>query len=206
MKGMAFTTEDAKALLRQLMAEHNSKKRIDLEVTPSIKRTLGDTRQRRGSRRFHIRLSTYLSHDEMQDTLRHEFAHVMAGLKAGHSGVWKQWAVDVGAKPERCVPRYPALAPLHTYTCPNCENHVIQRANRVPVGHTLLAKKCGTPIDRFSYSYVDPLAPDEEPTAAHDEPPVTPAEPTTAHVRPTAEAVPRSKKSEPLRGQLPLLL
>jgi hypothetical protein len=35
------------------------------------------------------------------DTVLHEVAHILAGFKAGHNYVWKQWCMKVGANPER---------------------------------------------------------------------------------------------------------
>ena len=160
---LAFTFDEASTLLKQLKSEHVCKKAIDLEVTSSLKRTLGQTQQKRGNRRFLIRLSAYLSYDEMQDTMRHEFAHVMAGLRKAHGEPWKEWAVDVGATPKPCVPRYPALTPLHTYTCPNCKDHVIRRVNRLASGRKWVARQCGTPLDKFTYSYVEPTEVDVPP-------------------------------------------
>lgn len=43
----------------------------------------------------------------VEDTLRHEVAHVLAGSRAGHGPVWKRWAVLVGARPERCGKEMP---------------------------------------------------------------------------------------------------
>jgi uncharacterized CHY-type Zn-finger protein len=41
-------------------------------------------------------------HPEVIDTLRHEFAHALAGSAALHGPLWKSWAVTVGAKPIAC--------------------------------------------------------------------------------------------------------
>ena len=164
MRALAFTYDDAHAVLKQLVSDHGCKKRIDLEVTPSLKRTLGQTQQKRGSRRFLIRLSAYLSYDEMQDTLRHEFAHVMAGLRKGHGESWKEWARAVRATPERCAPAYPALVPLHTYTCPKCTDLVIRKVNRLRLEAGWFCLKCETPLGQFSYAYVEPTEADIPPS------------------------------------------
>ena len=155
MNGMEFTYADAQGLLKQLKSEHRCRKRIALEISPSLKRSLGLTMQT--GKDLVIKLSAYLSYDEMQDTLRHEFAHVMAGLKKGHGQDWKNWAVEVGAEPRRCAPRYPALTPLHTYTCPQCKDTVIRRANRLRMGKGWACRHCATPVSKFTYAYVDPL-------------------------------------------------
>ena len=151
---LAFTFDEASALLAQLKSKHRCRLRIVLDVTPSLKRTLGQASQT-GPRAYVIRLSSYLSYDEMQDTMRHEFAHIMAGLKNGHRETWKDWARVVGARPVRCAPQYPALTPLHTYTCPNCPGHVIRRANLLG-NRSLIAKSCRTPLEEFLHRYVKP--------------------------------------------------
>ena len=158
---LAFTFEEASTLLNQLKSEHRCRRRIELEITPSLKRTLGQAK-RTGSRAYLIRLSSYLSYDEMQDTLRHEFAHVMAGLRQAHGAKWKDWAMDVGAVPKPCAPQYPALTPLHTYTCPNCESHVIRRVNRVD-DKRWIARPCQTPLTQFTHAYVEPTEADVPP-------------------------------------------
>lgn len=38
----------------------------------------------------------------VEDTIRHEIAHALAGFEAGHSYEWKRVAQQVGANPERC--------------------------------------------------------------------------------------------------------
>lgn len=40
--------------------------------------------------------------EEIDDTIRHEIAHALAGEKAGHGPVWKEACKVTGAKPNRC--------------------------------------------------------------------------------------------------------
>ncbi len=158
---LAFTFEEASALLKQLKSEHLCRRRIELEVTPTLKRTLGQTK-RTGLRAYLIRLSSYLSYDEMQDTMRHEFAHIMAGLRKGHGEHWKEWARAVDATPERCAPRYPALTPLHNYACPSCDDQVIKTANRLRTKKWVCGR-CKTPLEQFIYTYTQPTESDIPP-------------------------------------------
>jgi predicted SprT family Zn-dependent metalloprotease len=39
---------------------------------------------------------------EIEDTIRHEIAHALAGYKAGHGYEWQRMAISCGAKPTRC--------------------------------------------------------------------------------------------------------
>lgn len=43
--------------------------------------------------------------ESVMDTLRHEVAHALSGIGAGHGPVWRRWARIVGANPKasRCV-------------------------------------------------------------------------------------------------------
>jgi hypothetical protein len=50
-----------------------------------------------------IRLSTVFvdtrAHADLRDTIRHEFAHLIAGLRARHGAPWRQVAAALNAKP-----------------------------------------------------------------------------------------------------------
>jgi predicted SprT family Zn-dependent metalloprotease len=40
--------------------------------------------------------------EQVRDTILHEIAHALAGSKAKHGPVWREWCIKIGAKPERC--------------------------------------------------------------------------------------------------------
>lgn len=46
------------------------------------------------------RLLRYGPDEEIHDTIRHEFAHVMAGYVADHDVDWRLWARKLGANPD----------------------------------------------------------------------------------------------------------
>lgn len=58
---------------------------------------------------------------ELLDTIWHEIAHVLAGLKAGHGLLWKIQARALGARPETCCGKN-VVAPDMKYhaICPKC--------------------------------------------------------------------------------------
>ncbi len=60
---------------------------------------------------------------EVQDTLLHEIAHVLAGPKAGHGPVWQKVARAVGAKPKRCYSAGEVRQPSSRYllVCSSCQ-------------------------------------------------------------------------------------
>lgn len=60
---------------------------------------------------------------ELLDTIRHEIAHVRAGIAAGHGRLWKIQAITVGARPEACCGKN-VVAPDMKYhaICPKCSH------------------------------------------------------------------------------------
>jgi predicted SprT family Zn-dependent metalloprotease len=48
---------------------------------------------------------------EVKDTILHEIAHALVGPGHCHDRVWRLKAIEVGARPERCVSDKVALAP-----------------------------------------------------------------------------------------------
>lgn len=130
---------EAQTLARTLMDQHG------LHHVPFVwtraKRTLGVTKFRvaRGpfmpevSTVVHIGLSTefvdILPRDEVEDVIRHEIAHALAGHMAGHGYEWRIMARKVGAKAERCAtPSAKPVAPIQG-KCPN--GHTFE-AHRLP--------------------------------------------------------------------------
>jgi predicted SprT family Zn-dependent metalloprotease len=49
--------------------------------------------------------------DEVEDTLRHELAHALAGRDAGHGPIWKSACLITGARPLRCYGRNVEMPP-----------------------------------------------------------------------------------------------
>ena len=84
-----------------------------------------------------VKLSYYLpGSDEALDTLRHEWAHVLARElygKWGHGGTWRMLAAELGAAPKRCAPAQlpsPKLVP----TCEDCGNKHRPRSRKISGG------------------------------------------------------------------------
>ena len=59
---------------------------------------------------------------EVEDTIRHEIAHALAGHKAGHGPEWKAVCLHTGAKPVRCYDHQDVNAPKGDWraTCRVC--------------------------------------------------------------------------------------
>lgn len=82
---------------------------------------------------------------EVEDTIRHEVAHALAGSDAGHGPEWRAACLRTGARPFRCydssaivtpVPRWHLICPEHgviatrhrrsrgVYACRRCGRHL----------------------------------------------------------------------------------
>ena len=59
---------------------------------------------------------------EIEDTIRHEIAHALAGPEHGHDSTWRRYAIHVGARPERCAPPEvkSAAKPNYIIECTGC--------------------------------------------------------------------------------------
>lgn len=87
------------------------------------------------------------------DVILHEVAHALAGPAAGHGPSWKQIAVAIGARPERChrleLPtppvvgvcacgprhrrtRMPGHRDRHRYRCRDCRSAIAWRPAELP--------------------------------------------------------------------------
>lgn len=59
--------------------------------------------------------------EEIEDTLRHEIAHALAGPGNGHNWLWKHYCREVGADPTRTSHNYVRSKPWNwKLTCPTC--------------------------------------------------------------------------------------
>lgn len=79
---------------------------VTVTVDNSVKRAGCVKFDRRNNTEMTLSLSKHfleLAPDEfVEDTIRHEIAHILAGRENKHNRVWKQRAVECGAKPETC--------------------------------------------------------------------------------------------------------
>lgn len=72
-----------------------------------------------------IEVSSYYFHTEMEeieDTIRHEIAHALAGPTHGHDDVWRSYCIKVGAKPQRLADEHlkTSAKPNYVIKCPSC--------------------------------------------------------------------------------------
>lgn len=102
-----------------------------------------------------ISLSKYLTklNDlyEVEDTIKHEVAHALAGRGTGHGRVWRAHALAIGCSANRCYGD-DVRTPKHTWegTCPNCKR-VIKRHRKKK---SLACGKCCGKIYNPDYLFV----------------------------------------------------
>lgn len=83
-------------------------------------------------------------------TCRHEVAHALAGIGAGHGRVWKEKCLLVGARPERCNKEsMPDMPCKYKGICPLC-GHVYQAHRRLKnmSMRTCSMKRCRARLQR----------------------------------------------------------
>ena len=57
------------------------------------------------------------SEEELRDTVKHEIAHAIAGVRAGHGPEWRTVARQIGANPVRTATRVHSPEPRYRATC-----------------------------------------------------------------------------------------
>ena len=123
---------------RRLRSEHAELLGVSIRVSKRMTRTLGSCRFRRvgtGHGCVSMPFEVVISHslltcgtEQVFDTLRHEAAHALAGLKAGHGPEWQAMAVRLGARPKTCgdlslaqqAARAEVTKPRFTIRCARC--------------------------------------------------------------------------------------
>jgi len=125
--------------LTQALFDQNGLRGWQVSVNTRMTRTLGRCDQ--GTRT--IQLARWVFErcpwSEIEDLVRHEVAHALAGPRAGHGPRWKQIARELGATPRGCVHPTEWTSPSQEkprnvrLECLEC-GQVYERKNRVKVG------------------------------------------------------------------------
>lgn len=97
---------------------------------------------------------------EVEDTILHEVAHALAGLKEGHNRNWQMCASRIGARPEACYsPTRHGVKTVHKWEgiCPAC-HQVKARGMRLPKRITSCGSCCRIfkPEFRLNWRRVQP--------------------------------------------------
>lgn len=85
---------------------------------------------------------------DVEDTIRHEIAHALAGFKAGHGVQWQMWAIRLGARPERCVENVDMPeGGIEGVCAPDCTvRHIRHRMPPKRLANAYQCNRCYTPV------------------------------------------------------------
>src|SRR5437763_3641370 len=159
----------ARELLRHLGADKLARE-IRVEWNPRLKTCAG----RADYRKKLISLNPLLKDhgDEINPTLRHELAHLLAQWRAGrrriapHGAEWRQACCDLGIADEARCHNLPfaskSFPPRYVYRCPNCEQKFprVRRIRRAIACLACCRKHNGGDFDpRFRLKLVDRVVP-----------------------------------------------
>lgn len=108
---------DAERLARKLMAEHAPGWKFEWD---RAKKRYGCTHYGHPKRITLSRPLTELrTQEQVERTIKHELAHVLAGAKAGHGPVWRAHARALGIPAVRCSNDV-SIPGAWVGTCPHC--------------------------------------------------------------------------------------
>jgi predicted SprT family Zn-dependent metalloprotease len=140
------------ALTTALLAEHGLEGWA-VKVNTRMSRTLGRCDHRTRT----IQLARWVFERcpwaEVEDLVRHEVAHALAGARAGHGPRWKALAVELGATPTACVRPSDWSSPSQDrprtirLECLSC-GHLYPRKNRVKVSR-YRCSACGGKLKQY---------------------------------------------------------
>ena len=133
---------DAESLARSLMREHGLTPRWKFSFDRAIRR-FGCCNERKRLITLSARLTELNSEYEVRDTILHEIAHALVGVRAGHGRKWRRMASIIGCNARSCygdeVRQPPGKFVGH---CPTC-GYEIHRSRRRRVS-------CGKCDGRFN--------------------------------------------------------
>ena len=146
-------------LANDLLAEH---------ATPEWGFVLDRAKRRRGCCNYtkkQVSISRHLLDDpweSIENTIRHEIAHVIAGSGAGHGPKWRAAARSLGIKPKRCGEKMAAeIEYRYTVLCTSCgtkwSRHRIARSYRAKLARCRCSK-CKAMTIEIVDSRATPLA------------------------------------------------
>jgi len=80
---------------------------------------------------------------EVKDVILHEIAHALCDVNHGHDWVWKQKAIEVGARPERCYDSEAVNQPESKYVaeCKGC-GKIHKRHKKISGGRISSCSAC----------------------------------------------------------------
>lgn len=143
-------TVNAKALLEELKCSFP----VDMDVELSFSDKMVATRGKAWVETVgedmtgYIRLSSYLCGDDTwEDTLKHEYAHLLAGVDAQHGELWVDACRQVGCSIETDGNEMPhkEMRLRYKYTC-ECKVHYRARRIKFSQDAIVICMSCKTPL------------------------------------------------------------
>jgi predicted SprT family Zn-dependent metalloprotease len=98
------------------------------------KRRLGSCAYRTKTLRLSRHLLSLNTWAQVQDTILHEIAHALVGVKHGHDKAWRAKAIELGAAPRACAAKGEIAMPTAPWEawCPACAELVGRYYRRPP--------------------------------------------------------------------------
>jgi alkylated DNA nucleotide flippase Atl1 len=127
---------------------------VPVHVNPRLRTVLGKAGFHTRTKEYSIEIHkcVFADPDQMQKTLAHEVAHVIAGISQGHNSRWKAIARRLGHSGERCstrevaerigMPKRARRVQRIVARCVRCDYEVI-RTRALKRGATFTHIRCG---------------------------------------------------------------
>jgi len=125
---------------------------VQMSVNGRLTRSLAKARWRSNGQRlihFSRTLAHWMNESLIDDAVRHELAHMVAGYEAGHGPVWQRIAVLFGCQPVTSVKVAQTFMRRHTkypVPCTECSQPLMLTRRRINDPHTYHHTKCPVPI------------------------------------------------------------
>ena len=129
-----MTLEDAEQLALDLMRQHGLR-RWKFTFDRAVCR-FGCCNERKRTISLSAKLTELNDEEAVRDTILHEIAHALVGVRAGHGPKWQRQALAIGCAPIRCYGEE-VRAPTRKFigTCPTCKISISRsRRSRVSCG------------------------------------------------------------------------
>jgi predicted SprT family Zn-dependent metalloprotease len=137
---------DAEKLAWELMQQHGLVPRWKFVFDRAIRR-FGSCNERKRLITLSARLTEMNSEYQVRDTILHEIAHALAGVRAGHGRKWRRVASIIGCNARSCYGDEVRQPPgKFVGQCPTC-GYEVHRARRRRVS-------CGRCDRRFNAAHV----------------------------------------------------
>lgn len=114
------TVARAEQMIRALLEKHGMTARGWTWKFDNARRRMAGVDYARTQFTFSIPFIEANDEAELEDSIKHEIAHVLAGAAANHGRLWKLHALALGCKPEACGKGVVAPEMRYHAICPGC--------------------------------------------------------------------------------------